>query len=437
MLKSKTFKLASTHGLVLCCGILPFANTQAAGFDRTGQSIESFFHENNFAEARLSWVLPSVRGKAPDKYAPPGAPRGTQFSGGGLGKISQNQFFQQASLKLKLSDQFDLGILYDQPFGGKARFRSGEGATDAHGNGQYYNSDGSTQQINFISHNLTLLLGYHVTPNFEIYGGPAYDRSWNRLAVRGVDNGLAQGYGQYDVKTKPSNGWGWVAGMSYSIPEYAMRASVTYRSSIHHSSGANEWGTSALWAAYNHNRNPYFDEKTTYKFRSPQNVNLHLQTGIAPNTLLFADLRWVNWKQVTGTPKTFAHLTQTQGALGKNPINPKGFRVLRYQKDQFTVSGGIGYRFNEQWAANIMLTHDSGAGNYPGVLGPYDGFMGYGAGVAYKAPNSGWSVALGAQYLKFHNAKGQKGSDNGSSLYSVDGRNNHAWGFAARIGYEF
>ncbi len=38
---------------------------------------------------------------------------------------------------------------------------------------------------------------------------------------------------------------------------------------------------------------------------TPQSVNIDFQTGVAANTLAFANLRWVHWDQFAVTPKHF------------------------------------------------------------------------------------------------------------------------------------
>ncbi len=40
---------------------------------------------------------------------------------------------------------------------------------------------------------------------------------------------------------------------------------------------------------------------------TPQSVNIDFQTGIAANTLAFANIRWVHWDQFAVTPK-FLHM---------------------------------------------------------------------------------------------------------------------------------
>ena len=42
-------------------------------------------------------------------------------------------------------------------------------------------------------------------------------------------------------------------------------------------------------------RLPSAGESGTTKFESPASLNLEFQTGLRPGTLLFSNVRWVNW----------------------------------------------------------------------------------------------------------------------------------------------
>ncbi|TIV86627.1 MAG: transporter, partial [Mesorhizobium sp.] len=81
----------------------------------------------------------------------------------------------------------------------------------------------------------------------------------------------------------------------------------------------------------------------------PDVVEFKLQSGIAPGWLAFGSVKWVNWSLlqsvpicVVGTPSSAC---VTGDALHSGQITSLD---LMY-RDGWTVSGGIGHKFNDQW----------------------------------------------------------------------------------------
>lgn len=78
-----------------------------------------------------------------------------------------------------------------------------------------------------------------------------------------------------------------------------MKASLTYRAKIKHEMNAYEKHNAAGMTG-----SPIFDAMLTEvnnaqgitEITTPQSINLDLQTGIMENTVAFANIRWVNWK---------------------------------------------------------------------------------------------------------------------------------------------
>lgn len=150
-------------------------------------------------------------------------------------------------------------------------------------------------QVEVDTQNLSMVLGYQPTQNWNIYAGPVYQTVKGNVSLRGQAYSL---YNGYDANIKETGGVGWLAGFAYQIPEIALKASLTYRSEIDHKVNINEnlaiqsvidanpalltgLGVSAdKLAAINSNG------KTT--ITTPQSVNLDFQTGIMANTVAFA-----------------------------------------------------------------------------------------------------------------------------------------------------
>ena len=68
--------------------------------------------------------------------------------------------------------------------------------------------------------------------NFQIYGGPVAQRVKSDVKLRGLAYGPATSYTSHIT---PDQDYGWLAGISYSKPEIALKAALTYRSEIDHS----------------------------------------------------------------------------------------------------------------------------------------------------------------------------------------------------------
>ncbi|MFI7905498.1 long-chain fatty acid transporter, partial [Acinetobacter baumannii] len=79
--------------------------------------------------------------------------------------------------------------------------------------------------------NLSFILGYQPTKNWNLYAGPVYQTFKSQVELRGNVFSL---YNGYDFHTKTVSDLGWLAGLAYQIPEKAVKVSLTYRSAITH-----------------------------------------------------------------------------------------------------------------------------------------------------------------------------------------------------------
>ena len=97
--------------LALACA-LPSASLFAAAMDRSGQSISSFFQPNNYAEIGLSILDADVQGR--EDVAP-----ATRH----IDDMADSYIFGSAAFKFQVTDQFSVGLIYDQPFGANATYQ--------------------------------------------------------------------------------------------------------------------------------------------------------------------------------------------------------------------------------------------------------------------------------------------------------------------------
>ena len=287
--------------------------------------------------------------------------------------------------------------------------------------------------------NLSMIFGFQPTKNINLYGGGVYQTVKGNVSLRGSAYSL---YNGYDAKIKETGGVGWLAGAAFQIPEIALKASVTYRSEIDHDVKIdkpfpNLTGALSLLDPVNgataatniQNRN----EKT--RITTPQSVNLDFQTGVMANTVAFANLRWVNWKNFSIRPDQFGEVSKIAGKI-PGIDRPNGFNLVEYSDDQISATVGVGRKLNEQWAGNVSVGWDSGAGNPVSTLGPTEGYWNVGLGAQFS-PTPQTFIAGGVKYFWLGDAKAQTGAQSGGDKYVAEFESNKAIAYGLKIGYKF
>lgn len=404
---------------------LPTAGAFAAALDRSGQSISAFLQPGNYFEAGISVLDPTVSGTTTPTYA-------NQKTD----DMAGDYYFPSAALKFQVADQFSIGLLYDQPFGADAEYKK---------SAAFVNTQGNTT-VDVDTQNLSLIFGYQPTENWNIYGGGVYQTVKGNVSLRGAAYSVlggvpAAGIKGYDADIKETDGYGWLAGIAYQIPEIALKASLTYRSEVDHDVNIKESivspaqmasigqpGFSALLPT------GYRDAETT--ITTPQSVNLDFQSGIMADTVAFANLRWVNWKDFAIRPNKFGQFSTVATA---NPLTGKpgkGFDLVAYTDDQISATVGVGHKLNNQWAGNVSVGWDSGAGNPITTLGPTEGYWNVGMGIQYS-PTPATFIAGGVKYFWLGDAKAQTGAQFGTDSYVAEFKDSDALAYGLKIGYKF
>ena len=403
---------------------VPMTGAFAAALDRSGQSIAAFLQPGNYFEAGISVLDPSVSGKA------------KATSGGGtLSDMAGDYYFPSAALKFQPTEKFSIGILYDQPFGADAAYSNSDPLVAA-GTGLFH-LNGESTEVDVTTQSLSFILGFQPIENINIYGGAVYQTVEGDVQLSGAAYGSANALGQYNATMKEDSAVGWLAGFAYQIPEIALKASLTYRSEIDHEASTREYGQSNILALVTQNpAAALYDVNTTTKITTPQSVNLDFQTGIMADTVAFANVRWVNWEDFSIRPEKFDQVGRTLGAAGQTPDNPNGFDLVAYTDDQISATVGVGRKFNEQWAGNVSVGWDSGAGNPVSTLGPTEGYWNVGLGLQFSpAPN--YFIAGGVKYFMLGDAEAQPASMFGTNNAIADFEDNDAWAYGLKIGYRF
>ena len=417
---------------------VPMTGAFAAALDRSGQSISAFLQPGNYFEAGISVLDPNVSGKVRNGYTPhaalPASSAGLQNTS--VGEMAGDYYFPSAALKLQVTDNFSFGLIYDQPFGAEAEYSTGTQKTTALpgplaplGNqGLFHNgTEGTSGEVK--SQSISMLFGYQPTENFNFYAGPVYQTIKGDVQLRGLAYGGNATFGGYNASIKETGDIGWLAGAAFQIPDIALKASVTYRSEIEHSVNVKEsFNSAGLLAGLN--AAPSLNTDIT----TPQSVNLDFQTGIMANTVAFANVRWVDWSSFSIQPYKFGLASKSaaiQAQTGKSE-----FDLVAYTDDQISATVGVGRKLNDQWAGNVSVGWDSGAGNPVTTLGPTEGYWNVGLGAQFS-PTPQTFIAGGVKYFWLGDAKAQAASQFDTANYVADFESNYAIAYGLKMGYKF
>ncbi|TCB68804.1 OmpP1/FadL family transporter [Acinetobacter sp. ANC 4178] len=384
---------------------------QAGGMEFSGQAIGPFFEQGHYTEITLAHLNADISGQVQNQaeLAEIGI---TDFS---TGNFVEDRNFIQAALKFQPHPKISTALIFDQPFGVDIQYHYRP-------NTALGPIDIESTDIHFDSQNITTLFGYQLNPNWQIYAGLGVQSFQGDLQVFGQSFYFLNGY---HAEFEKDHALGWLAGLSYQIPEYALRSSLTYRSAIKHQVHVNE-------SIQNQPIHLTSTHKT--KIATPASVNLDFQTGISQKNLLYASLRWVNWSDYIIQPIQFAAIIDSAAQYAPEIAS---FKMIQYQDDQWSGKIGIAHQYNQRWVSTFDFGWDVGSGNTASTLSPVDGYYSVGlGGLYYWQPQS--FFALGTQYLRFNKAKTVQSSAVNTKLATLYAVNqNDAWVFGAKIGHHF
>lgn len=417
---------------------VPMTGAFAAALDRSGQSISAFLQPGNYFEAGISVLDPNVSGKM-NSTARASNPTLAALANTSLDDMAGDYYFPHAAIKLQPTKNFSFGLIYDQPFGADAKYSTSDATLLAPGAPGAFQLMGETTEAEVKSQSISMIFGYQPTENFNFYAGPVYQTVEGDVKLRGIAYGATQALGMYNANIKEDSAVGWLAGFAYQIPDIALKASLTYRSDIDHELDTHEYGRSDILGVTlpgSPAALTTYDLQTSTKISTPQSVNLDFQTGIMADTVAFANVRWVNWKEFSIRLEQFGKVSQKLGAAGATPDNPNGFDIVAYTDDQISATVGVGRKFNDLWAGNVSVGWDSGAGNPISTLGPTEGYWNVGLGLQYS-PTPATFIAGGVKYFWLGDAKAQAASNFGSDTYVAEFNDNDALAYGLKIGYKF
>ncbi|PZU23772.1 MAG: long-chain fatty acid transporter [Shinella sp.] len=361
------------------CALAVAAPAFAGGLERGGYNIDLLFDPSDYVlEGTATFVMPQR-----DVY---GTVDNPVKSGGSLPAAwrttaddSENYWSPRIGAKAAIGDMADCVFDYSEPWGAHLKPGQWQGAS--------YNMETDVKSQNYAT---TCRVKFDFGKgDLSIIGGGFYQE------ISGIKHrqvlsptllgpaypSLLSGVGILDME---GNGWGWRAGLAYEIPEIAFRASLVYNSAVDHdlSGTVDLTGVPAIpgtpLATIGGRVIPVYGQVSM-----PDTVELKMQTGIAPGWLAFGSVKWTDWSQIQVVPFC---------AVG-TPVCRPNFAIntldLFYQ-DGWTVSGGVGHKFNDQWSGAVSLTWDRGTST---VIGTQTDSWVLGSQVVYS-PNKNVELKL-------------------------------------------
>lgn len=368
--------LTSIAALCLTAGGL-----HAGAIDRSGQSVAALFEQGRYLEFSVVSVSPSITGIARAPFA----------NGSGSGEIGVDYLRFGGAYKADINERWSYALIFDEPYGADVDYPTASG----------YFAAGSDAE--FTGRALTGLLQYNTPTGFSVYGGlrlQSAEANANVNLISPVGPPLF-----YTATADVHYGVGYVVGASYEKPDIALRVSLTYNSEISHSVDTFETvlglGT----------------QSSSTEFETPQSINLEFQSGVAPNTLVFGGVRWVDWSDFRLDP-------------GLYELATGGAALLSYEEDIISYTLGVGHRINETWSVAATLGYEKNTGNLFTNLGPADGQESLSLAAIYRQDK--FEITTGVRYIRIGDTTTGVG---GVPASNFDG--NDAVAIGVKVAYRF
>lgn len=290
----------------------------AEGLERFNLSTNFMFEEGTYGELTYAQITPDL---APSSYALGVA------SSNGTSDVAGDFSAVQLAFKYAINEKLDLGVFYTN---------QGNGIAIDYGNVSVglpgfadFSADASLPTV-------ALMARYSINDNVSVLLGAKHvmltgaDLSLGAVADLGMGPVLvASGY-DFDS----TSGTGYVIGAAYEIPDIALRAVLTYESSIDLGTTANDTlgGTGGSVT----------DEA---EISVGDAFNLSFQTGVAQNTLMFGNVRYSLWED-----------NQVVVPTVTDPSTVSEFG------DSWSYSLGVARRLNEKSALSASVYHAPSSG---------------------------------------------------------------------------
>ncbi|MCM2293664.1 outer membrane protein transport protein [Allorhizobium sp. BGMRC 0089] len=353
----------------------------AGGFSMGEADTDILYQDGTVISGGVIYVKPQV------KYKTISGVKATD------GAFSDDFAIPSFAAKTQIFDPLGCAFTYTQPFGGSSNYGAQAQAADhaVPTAPNYY----SKKKFTTNEYGLTCALHFDAGPGrlFLIGGGFIQDFDYNAYSYYG------------NLHLKDDGSLGYRLGVGYDIPQYAMRAQLMYRSAVKQKTDgdftpialAGFIGSSAVSA--------------NGTGTLPQSVKLSLQSGIAPDWLVYGSVKWTDWSVLQTLDYNITYLGAQHDAY--------------YWKDGWTVQTGVGHKFSEKVSGTVNVTWDKGVSSGADI---WTDTWTLGAGALVKLGPGELKLGGAVSYIS------------GGSQYIVDGANFNAttgtnWAYSLGGGY--
>jgi len=371
-------------GALLGAGLVAIALAEAAnagGLERDGYNIDLLYEPGFAAEATATYVLPE---RKLNNVVDTNPANGIGYDGMGGGaangvKTTPGYWIPRIGFKAGIGESIDCLANYSEPWG----VHSDPGLNWMGAN------DNIETKVNSHSYAATCSYRFQAGPGqLRFIGGLFYQQldGFQERLVAPVpfltgSNLFGNGIGRLNMS---ADGTGWRIGTAYEIPEIALRASLVYNSEVKLNEISGTLDLRQIPGFINP-ANPLLGKSTdvTGSAAMPQSLELRVQSGIAPDWLAFGSVKWVQWSKLQSV------LFCSEATLATGPCTPshRDTSLDLLYRDGWTVIGGVGHKFNDQWAGAVSLTWDRGTST----------------GLGYQTDS--WTVATAAAYTPLPNVE--------------------------------
>jgi long-chain fatty acid transport protein len=318
----------------------------AGGLDVSGQPISFIFNPGTVIEFGYGRISPSISGND-----------AAIFGGGATGNIAKDIDAPFFSFKHDFNEKLSFGVIYEQPFGADVAY----GPTS-------FAFAGTTASAETSS--VTAILRYKINERWSVYGGPRWQRAEANFLLTG---GIYGPFSGYSATLAQDDGLGYVIGAAFEIPEYFIRAALTYNSAISHTFMTTEVSGPIVLT-------------TPVSASMPQSLNFEFTAGVAPKTFVFGGARWVEWSKLQFAPPILA-------AASPDPLVDFN--------NTATYSLGVGRQITESWTGLFSVIYEPSTGSLTTPLTPTDGFYGASLGAVYS--KNGYQIQANVTAMQLGN----------------------------------
>ena len=326
----------------------------AGGLERGSQSVDVIFEQGKYVEVSAGFIAPDIDGR-------------NSATGAAVNDVVDDQWVLAGAFKFDISPNMAAALIVNEPYGADLAYPASDPAL------------GGTE-VEADSLGLTGVLKYQLPRGVSVYGGLRRTRIGGDVALAGAGYGPANGY---ELHLSDEWGTGYLAGVAYEKPEIALRVALTYHSSIDFTANAQESGP--LVPVAPGVALPVFDGSSRESFEVPERIELQAQTGIAKDTLLSAEVRYVPHSDLDISPERFSAATG---------------RSLTDFGDAIYYELGIGRQLTDRFAASFDVFHENTDDSSFTPLQPTGDYTGIGIGGAYDVTDN-VTVSAGLRHIWF------------------------------------